>query len=150
VAPHLEAARAFSSLAEPLYNQGRELAIERARNVAKSQLDIDGDLFDQLLPAATQILNNVSDRAAASKMWLDPTVIAHALNVARTQGGVPLKKPKPTPTIGAGNTATGPRATTSVSPFQAEMERKFGMKLPPAKVKELEEKHKAARRAAGA
>lgn len=150
VAPHLETARAFSALAEPLYNQGRETAIERARNVAKTQLDIDGDLFDQLMPAATQILNSVPDRAAASKMWLDPTVIAHALNVARTQGGVPLKKPKTTPTIGSGNAAPGGRSASQPSAFQAEMERKFGMKLPPGKVRELEEKHKAARRAAGA
>lgn len=142
VGPHLEAARAFNAIAEPLYNQGKELAIERARVVAERQLGIDAEMFDQLLPAATQILNNVPDRAAASKMWLDSTVIAHALNVARTQGGVPLKKPKATPTIGPGNATPGPTPVSHVSAERAAMERKFGVKLPDAGVREIEAKYR--------
>jgi hypothetical protein len=142
VGPHLEAARAFNAIAEPLFNQGREIAIERARGIAEKQLGIDAEMFDQLLPAARQILDNVPDRAAASKMSLDSTVIAHAINVARTQGGVPLKKPKAAPTIGAGNATPGAAPVNHVSAERAAMERKFGIKLPDAGVREIEAKYR--------
>jgi hypothetical protein len=131
IEPYLQMVPALATINENQAELLREVAVDRAR-VRAVGAGVPAEEFDGYLQEAWHYMNAAAkgDPIELRKMETNPAVVLHAVQMARTQNGVPVVKPPVNPTIGVrsgngGRPAAAPTRTETVSDMEATFGTKF-------------------------
>lgn len=147
--PRVRQGEIMYALGQPMVDLLADVALQKAQGIAANADGVDPEEFgnEELLKRTYALLQESASRSADphvtySQMTLNPTAIATAARIARTQmtGGGPVRNARqPARTVGQGD-PPDTRQPLTRPPIVAQMEKTFGRRFSDAELRAAAEK----------